>query len=412
MFLAGLQTLQVTFPENIDPKGSIPEAGPGNWKDVSDVSTKTRSLDPILFTDQRTGRTFVSQLNSASGGPALIELNSLLAYTDDDGATWTPAQINPPDGSNDHQTVGAGPYPVSVPLGNDINKGDAVYYCGQSGNVLVATSAAFCSRSDDGGLNFGKSVPIYVGAAGVNGPACSQMIHGHVKVAPDGTVYVPNAQCGGKQGIAVSTDAGITWTVKTIPDSLPGNGGMDPSVGIASDNTVYFAYTGAVPGGDVIDAHIFVAVSKDRGEHWAKSFDVGSSWGINNAAFPSAVAGDPDRAAVVFLGTTTRGNHQDVDFKGTWYGWRDDVAAHLKWSAPDAGGSPIGLYKIYRGTYPDSEKYIGKTTGDDTDFVDRSVNPGVATYTYKVTAVNSVEGSPSNIVSLQVGPRPTNEGAC
>src|SRR5256885_898684 len=94
-------------------------------------------------------------------------------------------------------------------------------------------------------------------------------------------------------------------------------------------------------------------------------------------------------------------------------GWRDDMAAHLMWSAPDAGGSPIGLYKIYRGTIRGSEKYIGKTTGDDPDFVDRSVDPNVATYTYKVTAVNSVfEGLPSNIVSLQVGPRPTTEGAC
>src|SRR5205085_6403866 len=43
----------------------------------------------------------------------------------------------------------------------------------------------------------------------------------------------------------------------------------------------------------------------------------------------------------------------------------------------------------------------------------RGVDPNVATYTYKVTAVNSVfEGLPSNIVSLQVGPRPTTEGAC
>ena len=133
MFLAGLQTLQVTFPENIDPKGSIPEAGPGNWKDVSYVWTKTRSLDPILFTDRHTGRTFVSQLNSESAGPALIGLNSLLAYTDDDGATWTPAQINPPDGSNDHQTVGAGPYPASVPLGNDINNWLEVYQASGKG---------------------------------------------------------------------------------------------------------------------------------------------------------------------------------------------------------------------------------------------------------------------------------------
>jgi len=106
MFVAGLQTLQVTFPENIMPLGSIPEAGPADWKDVSFLTTRTRSLDPIGFTDQGTGRTFVSQLNdvtqvySATGnGLTLIGLNSLMAYSDDDGASWTPAQINPPDGS-------------------------------------------------------------------------------------------------------------------------------------------------------------------------------------------------------------------------------------------------------------------------------------------------------------------------
>src|SRR6266404_9763526 len=108
MYIAGLQTLQVTFPENILPLGTIPEAGPADWKDVSFLTTKTRSLDPILFTDQGTGRTFVSQLNDiyqiygvTGNGVTLIGLNSLMAYSDDDGASWIPAQINPPDGSYD-----------------------------------------------------------------------------------------------------------------------------------------------------------------------------------------------------------------------------------------------------------------------------------------------------------------------
>src|SRR5258708_1025481 len=163
MFIAGLQTLQVTFPENIMPLGSIPEAGPADWKDVSFLTTRTRSLDPILFTDQGTGRTFVSQLNDVTqvysatrNGLTLIGLNSLMAYSDDDGASWTPAQINPPDGSYDHQTVGGGPYPASLSvLANPLNKGNAVYYCAQAGVT------AYCSRSDDGGLNFGKAVPLY-----------------------------------------------------------------------------------------------------------------------------------------------------------------------------------------------------------------------------------------------------------
>ncbi len=335
MYIAGLQTLQVTFPENILPLGSIPEAGPADWKDVSFLTTRTRSLDPILFTDQGTGRTFVSQLNdvtqvySATGnGLTLVGVNSLMAYSDDDGASWTPAQINPPDGSYDHQTVGGGPYPAALAvLANPLNKGSAVYYCAQAGVT------AYCSRSDDGGLNFGKAVPLYT-AVSVNGSTACGGIHGHVKVAPDGTVYVPNYSCGGKQGVIVSTDAGTTWTVRQVTGSLPPVAGiLDPSVGITkappeaggTSNTIYFAYTGKQPGtvpvSEVQDNHVYVAVSRDRGITWDPPVDVGVGAGIKNAVFASAVAGDANRAAVAFIGTSTSGNHEAADFKGTWYGY-------------------------------------------------------------------------------------------
>jgi hypothetical protein len=325
MYIAGLQTLQITFPENIEPKGSVPECCNAAWADVSHIITKTKSVDPILFTDQNTSRTFVSQLNSitqTSSTGVLVGLNSLMAYSDDDGANWTPAQVNPPDGSYDHQSVGGGPYPASVPLGNPVNKGDAIYYCAQAGYT------AFCSRSDDGGLNFGRAMPIYTVVTGPAGEGCGG-IHGHVKVAPDGTVYVPNYSCNGKQGVAVSTDAGTTWTVRTVPNSIRAIGILDPSVAISKDapvspatsNTMYLAYTGPSPTGVAGDNHIFVTVTKDRGLTWSTPVDVGAVLGINNAVFASAVAGDSNRAAVAFLGTTTSGDHQALGFKGTWFGY-------------------------------------------------------------------------------------------
>src|SRR2546430_1079174 len=263
MYIAGLQTLRVSFPEE---SPGVLGSCPATWQDASYIWTKTKSLDPILFTDQRTGRTFVSQLDSVvpPASPVLIGLNSFMAYSDDDGATWTPAQINPPDASYDHQTVGAGPYPASLSaLSNSVNKGDAVYYCAQAGVT------AFCSRSDDGGLNFGRAMPVYTSANTPAGTGCGA-IHGHVKVAADGTVYLPDRSCGGKQGVAVSTDAGTTWTVRPIPGSLPPGGILDPSVGIANDNTVYFAWTGPLPDSDGkptnSDNHVFVVVSRNRGE--------------------------------------------------------------------------------------------------------------------------------------------------
>ncbi len=305
MFISGLQTLRVTFPET-GPCDAL-------WEDVSYVLTSTKSLDPILFHDQGSNRTFVSQLNSVvpPASPVLIGLNSLMAYTDDDGDNWVPAQLNPPDGSYDHQNVGGGPYPASVPLGNPVNKGSAVYYCSQAGVT------AFCSRSDDGGLNFGPARAVYTILDGCGG------IHGHVKVAPDGTVYLPVRGCGNIQSVVVSNDAGITWQVRQVKgekdgipwEATPPPGILDPTVGIATDGTIYFAYIASEGSG----GHARVAVSQNKGLTWSNDFDLGASHGLSNAVFANAVAGDPDRAAVLFLGTTTPGAHQDAGFQGTWY---------------------------------------------------------------------------------------------
>ena len=306
MFISGLQTLRVTFPET--------GACEALWEDVSYPLTSVKSLDPILFTDQGSNRTFVSQLNSVvpPASPVLIGLNSLMAYTDDDGATWTPAQVNPPDGSYDHQNVGGGAYPATVPLGNAVNKGRAVYYCSQAGVT------AFCSRSDDGGLNFGPGRAVYTILDGCGG------IHGHVKVAPDGTVYLPVRGCNNVQSVVVSEDAGLTWEVRQVQGTdfqgqpftaTPPPGILDPHIGIASNGTLYFTYIANVGG----NGRAMVAVSHDKGLSWVNNYDLGASHGLNNMVFANAEAGDPNRAAVGFLGTTEPGDHQGAGFQGTWY---------------------------------------------------------------------------------------------
>jgi hypothetical protein len=70
MYLAGLQTLQVTLPELTSANGVVPPTRPGacegTWLDKTFTYTGVRSADPILYTDQTTGRTFVSQLNTVT----------------------------------------------------------------------------------------------------------------------------------------------------------------------------------------------------------------------------------------------------------------------------------------------------------------------------------------------------------
>lgn len=256
--------------------------------DVTDPSNKI-SLDPIGFTDSVTGRTFVSQLYLAC---------SAAAYSDDDfDSPAVPTQgcgsiIN----GFDHQTFGGGPYPEGALPGPITSYPHAVYYCSQAPGLL--TPGATCARSDDGGLTFGPGIPIY------DGTQCSG-IHGHVRVGPEGNAYVPNVKCGGNQGVAVSKDAGLTWAVHKIPDSIEGS--SDPSVAAGKDGTVYFGY------GDGTGKPR-IAVSRDKGTTWAPSVDVGIPFGIHNTEFSEVIAGDGDRAAFAFLGTPSRGSTQADSF--------------------------------------------------------------------------------------------------
>ena len=295
MYVGGFDPVfQVSFPDEMSPPQ--PANCPAQWKNVDTpfADGATLTFDPILFTDQNTGRTFVSQL---------IEVTSRYAYSDDDGATWTPGQLGGlPNGGIDHQTVGSGPYPASLPLGTPANLNAAVYYCSQNGY-------ATCQRSDDGGLTFGPGTPAFNGIT----DGCSQY-HGHIKVAPDGAAYLPNAACGDKQVVSVSENAGVSWELRPVTPSTPTPGKWDPSVAVGKANTIYYCR------GDA-DGHVRIAASKDHGKTWFNDFDVGAAFKIENVAFPEAVAGDDDRAACAFLGTTVPGNYEAQDFPGVWYGY-------------------------------------------------------------------------------------------
>jgi hypothetical protein len=284
MFQAYTSTLKVTYDT----------AGTATWQDKSANAANgcpqgsTTSLDPILFTDPATHRTFESQLAGKT---------ALTCYTDDDGENWTPTSGSGINSGVDHQTIGGGPFASGGP-GALTSYPNAVYYCSQD------IADASCAVSRDGGLTYGPAVAMYslLDCGG---------LHGHVKVAPDGTVYVPNKGCGGNQAVAVSEDNGLTWTVRKNPFSTPGD--SDPSVGIGAGGTVYMGYQNS-------DGTARIAVSHDKGKTWLYDQKVGESLGIKNIVFPVVTAGDDNRAAFAFLGTTTGGDYQDTDnFKGVWH---------------------------------------------------------------------------------------------
>jgi hypothetical protein len=333
MYQAGLSTFKAMFDDSTSPATAT-------WSDVSANLTNgcpqgsTTSLDPILFTDHATGRTFESQLSG---------VDSLTCWTDDDGATWNPSQGGGIPSGVDHQTLGGGPWSANgvggLPLTDYPN---AVYYCSQD----IAT--AFCAVSRDGGTTFGAGVPTYslLDCGG---------LHGHVKVAPDGTAYLPNKGCGADQAVVVSEDNGTSWTVRHVPGSTPGD--SDPSVGTGANGTLYFGYVGA-------DGKPGIATSTDKGKTWQHNQPVGGEFAIQNAVFPTVVAGDDDRAAFAYLGTPEPGNYQDTaNFKGVWHLYVSTTYDGGKtWQTSDATpNDPVQRGSICTG---------GTTCGEDRNLLD------------------------------------------
>ena len=282
MYQALLQTLRVT------PDDSCRNTPALSWLQVQGPVTGTETFDPILFTDHETGRTQISQLIAFS-------TSSLSAYTDDDGASYVASQGSGVASGFDHQTIGGGVFHQPLPSGAVYSH--AVYYCGQSNAV------ANCALSVDGGLTFGPAVPI------TNTTQCTSL-HGHIKVGPDGSAYVPNDNCNGAQAVIASQDNGITWTLRPIPGSSPGS--SDPSVAVDRGGRLYFGYADG-------DARAVVAMSDDHGATFNQLVDVGASQNIHAVEFSEMVAGDPGRAAFMFLGATAPGNPQDPAYPGVWH---------------------------------------------------------------------------------------------
>src|SRR5947208_9041965 len=312
---------KVTWNDCSSPAGALWENKP-----LLSANTPRAFGDPILFTLHDTGRTFVAQLEGLTTAGSTIDI------TDDDGDHFTPSDgVIPSD--IDHETIGGGKYHSPLPNPGPLYP-DAIYYASQS----ITDARAF--RSDNGGLLFSQAAAPMFTIADCSG------LHGNIKVSPaDGTVYVPDKGCGGilpfheasKQAVAVSEDNGLTWSVRLVSTSTgngeednPADGShqtkSDPSVGVATDGTLYFGY-------QANDGHPHIAVSTDKGVTWSKDTDVGAAvvngGPVLNTVFPAVVAGDPGRAAFAFFGSETGGtnfhcgNGEDCSpappFPGVWF---------------------------------------------------------------------------------------------
>jgi BNR/Asp-box repeat len=300
--------------------------------DVTPPTSSLTSLDPITFVDQRTSRTFASQLAGAC---------SLFSFSDDAGSTWTPGQGCGEGTVLDHQMVGGGPFHAGSPIQALTTYRDAVYYCAQD------SYNGGCAVSQDGGLTFGPAVLAYNGPTNdltdpdptiaAEGGACSAL-HGHMRVGPDGTAYLPLKGCGGEPtvdnlsnteffgghpSVSVTTDNGLTYQVHRV-DAGNNSDESDPSVAVGrgdkvAGGRVYLGWQDGVnPSATTYgtSSAAKIAVSTDHGKTWSAPVDVSTPLGIHNVQFPEVIAGDDDRAAFAWLGTTATGDDQHNGFVG------------------------------------------------------------------------------------------------
>ena len=382
MFKSGLESLFVTFNDSCPVNGAT-----ATWVNRASPTSVGLDSDPISFTDR--GFTDVTGFHSRTFGGELTFLSPdtvKLAYTDDDGATWIPDQTGGLASAVDHETIGGGIYHAPIPARPPGTVYPyAVYYCSQD------LAVSLCSRSDDGGLTYGPSVVV------TNAVTCQTTspvgsLHGHIKVSPaDGTVYLPMAKCGANQVVVVSTDNGTTWTVRPTPLATPGGSGVgsDPAVGVDATGRVYFL---GAPNGTVAE----VATSDDFGQTWQNQFDVGAIQAVKFVAFPAAVAGDHNRAAVSFYGSTTgTGDSNAANFTGKWHLY----VAHTfdggaSWTTTDATpNAPMQRSGLLRGGGANITRNL-------LDFYDMTIdNQGRVIVGY----VNGCEGGPCE----QAGPNAT-----
>ncbi|MDX6197877.1 MAG: hypothetical protein QOJ79_1028 [Actinomycetota bacterium] len=293
------------------------------WSDATPQAS-VFTQDPYLWIDNVTGRTFLTHLDAPSGAATSV-------VSDDGGRSWTVGETPFEQPALDHQSIATGPYAAPRPLGIR-SYPRATYYCAKNDHIKTGSALAVtgpeapgghgqnqCERSDDGGLTWGP--PVFVNADTIYGVYCNDAA-GHVSVSPaTGTVFYPIMDCHQHQGVAISRDNGQTWAVSivgTVHDEFPGPGDTDddptgPDTSAYNyghnfgDSRVAVDASGTVYLSTVDEGHPSVVISHDDGRTWSQPVDVGGPFGIQNAVFPDAVAGDAGRVAVMYYGTSQGG---------------------------------------------------------------------------------------------------------
>ena len=308
--------------------------------------------DPMLWVDTATDRVYADPMF-----PVLA--CTTLAWSDDEGATWTERHGTCHAPPMDHQKLGGGRPSASAPPLAGIAYPNVLYQCY---NMVLSTN---CATSYDGGLNFLPAVPVLDearhGCAGLNGMPI---------VGPDGTVVVgSSAGCDGP-AIAYSLDSGLTWDAMTGPTDK-GGASNDPELEFMPDGTLYVLWQGD-------DWIPYLARTKDLGETWDGPWRVAAP-GVTSTVFAAMVAGDQGKLAMAFLATTAEAT-EDPSFAP------DDARWHLHVVTTDDADAAVPTFTSVQVTPDEDPVQIGcvwmngfspegNACRNMLDFIDAAVHP-------------------------------------
>ncbi len=194
---------------------------------------------------------------------------------------------------------------------------NAVYYCSQD----IAT--AFCAVSRDGGTTFGAGVPTYslLDCGG---------LHGHVKVAPDGTAYLP------EQGLRRRPGRGRLQGQRHLAGPSPRSPARPPAT-----PTRPWASAPTAPSTSATSAPTASPASRSAATR-ARPGPTGRPSAPSSASrTPSSRPWSPATTtapSIAYLGTPTGGNYQDnANFHGVWHLYVDTTYDGGKtWVTSDA----------------------------------------------------------------------------
>ncbi len=251
------------------------------------------TADPMLWVDTSTDRVYVNHMH-----PALI--CTYLAWSDDEGESWTERPMACGIPMVDHQKIITAPpgpatspgvpagvaYPsvfylcLNKPMGGTIGAGDRL-------------GGTWCATSFDGGLTFPYDTMIATCDGGG--------INGHPAPFPDGTVAVALGVCSKMPlTVVVTEDSGVTWEPRQCaPDRY--NHEIDADITVTPDGTAYLLFRDR-------DQFAYLARSTDKFVT-CDVFRVAPRDHVMNA-FAGITSGSDGRIAMAYLGTR---DEQDTD---------------------------------------------------------------------------------------------------